>query len=109
MVTTPKKQQDATSEGSAFEEQNLTSGSSRLTSKGQVTVPAALRRAAGLKPGDRVFMQIDPDGSIRMQRLRTFPEIVAAIPKVPPIDWKAAREEMAEDIARKIQRDLGLP
>lgn len=83
-------------------------GISKLTSTRQVTIPAALGRAVGLKRGHRVIMRVDADGPTRLQRLRTFAEIAAAVPRVPPIDWKAAREEMAEEIARKIERDRGI-
>lgn len=78
-----------------------------MTSKGQVTIPAAMRRAAGLKPGDRVLMYLEPDGTIKARRLPTLAEVVNAMNiKVPPIDWKAARREMGEEIADKIWRQL---
>jgi AbrB family looped-hinge helix DNA binding protein len=33
----------------------------RLTSKGQVTIPKAMREAAGLRPGDVVEFELDGD------------------------------------------------
>lgn len=41
--------------------------SSTLTSKGQVTIPAALRKRLGLHPGDRVGFIVE-DGAIRLVR-----------------------------------------
>ena len=37
---------------------------SAITSKGQATIPKAVRRHLGLKPGDRVKFFFHPDGSV---------------------------------------------
>ena len=37
---------------------------SALTSKGQATIPKAIREHLGLKPGDRVKFFLHPDGSV---------------------------------------------
>lgn len=37
-----------------------------MTSKGQVTVPKAIRDYLGLKPGSRVSFDITPDGGARL-------------------------------------------
>lgn len=34
---------------------------SRITTKGQTTIPASVRRALRLKPGDRIAFQLDGD------------------------------------------------
>jgi AbrB family looped-hinge helix DNA binding protein len=44
---------------------------SAITSKGQATIPKAIRERLGLKPGDRVKFFVHPDGS------------VVLLPKVP--------------------------
>ncbi len=41
--------------------------SSTLTSKGQVTIPAELRRLQGLKPGDRVAFVVE-NGQVLLVR-----------------------------------------
>lgn len=38
-----------------------------LTSKGQITIPAEIRRAMGLKERDRVVFTLLPDGSTVMR------------------------------------------
>jgi AbrB family looped-hinge helix DNA binding protein len=38
--------------------------SARLTSKGQVTIPSAVRKALGLEDGDRVVFRVDGDRAI---------------------------------------------
>jgi AbrB family looped-hinge helix DNA binding protein len=40
----------------------MTTHSAKLTSKGQITLPAQLRRALGLKPGDEVTFVKRKDG-----------------------------------------------
>lgn len=40
--------------------------STTLTSKGQVTIPKAVRDQLHLKPGDRVEFVVEADGSVRM-------------------------------------------
>ena len=38
-----------------------------VTSKGQITIPAEVRRRLGLKPGDRVDFVPEPTGGFRLQ------------------------------------------
>lgn len=42
-----------------------------LTSKGQVTIPAAVRQRLGLKTGDRVDFALAPDGRVVLTPQRT--------------------------------------
>ena len=37
---------------------------SAITSKGQATIPKAVRQQLGLKPGDRIKFFMHPDGSV---------------------------------------------
>jgi antitoxin PrlF len=37
---------------------------SAITSKGQATIPKAIREHLGLKPGDRIRFFVHPDGSV---------------------------------------------
>ena len=46
---------------------NLDFGEATVTSKGQITVPSALRKTLGVKPGDRLRFVQAPDGSIRLE------------------------------------------
>jgi AbrB family looped-hinge helix DNA binding protein len=43
------------------------SGESTLTSKGQTTVPKAIRESLRLKPGDRITFTPMPDGTVLMR------------------------------------------
>ena len=40
---------------------------STLTSKGQTTVPKAIRESLRLKPGDRITFTLMPDGTVLMR------------------------------------------
>lgn len=51
--------------------------SSTVTSKGQVTIPADLRRRLGLKTGDRVYFLVE-DGTIRLEP-RSYAERTAGM------------------------------
>jgi antitoxin PrlF len=42
----------------------------KITSKGQITVPLAVRRALGVQPGDRLLFEAD-SGGIRVRPVRT--------------------------------------
>ena len=41
---------------------------SKLTSKNQVTLPAAVRRALGVGPGDRLSYELRDDGQIYLRK-----------------------------------------
>ncbi len=41
-----------------------------LTSKGQITLPQAVRRALGVETGDKVDFVTQPDGSVKVVALR---------------------------------------
>lgn len=51
---------------------------SKLTAKHQVTVPADVRKALGLRAGDRVVFMVEEDGK-------------AVLRKVTQADWEWAR------------------
>lgn len=47
----------------------------RITVKGQVTIPKHVREAAGLRPGDEVEVVADGSGQARLRRAGTRPYI----------------------------------
>lgn len=73
---------------------------SRMTQKGQVTLPAELRAKLGLRPKDTVRFIEEADG-IKVQRaesrLRKYFGVVK--PHNYPEDWTAVRREFEERAA----------
>jgi antitoxin PrlF len=45
----------------------LMSTESKLTSKGRMTIPKAIRDSLGMKPGDRMTFTLVPDGIVLMR------------------------------------------
>lgn len=41
--------------------------SSRITSKGQITVPKAIRETLGVVPGDRIAFRVEEDGRVLVE------------------------------------------
>ncbi len=80
-----------------------------VTSKGQVTVPLAIRRALGLEAGDRVSFQLTEteEGGVPVVSVRKIPDFFAlagSIP-VPPEwvgrSWEDEREEAWREMAKR--------
>lgn len=78
-----------------------------VTTKGQVTIPGALRRELNIKPKDRIAVELR-DGEIRMRRVRSPVEASfgAVRPINSPEDFRAIRRQIEEDIAEDAIRGL---
>jgi antitoxin PrlF len=85
-----------------------------VTTKGQVTIPAAVRRALRLQPGTRVIFHLEPEGvtvenpSVTPRAsLRTYPDLLALAGAVPvPPEFRSAswKEIRAQARASRAQR-----
>jgi AbrB family looped-hinge helix DNA binding protein len=76
-----------------------------VTSKGQVTIPVAIRREMDIKPGTRLEFLSDGDGTFRVVRKkRALAELYGAIPYDGP---SLSVEEMDEAIARAMLESCG--
>ena len=73
---------------------------STLTSKGQVTIPAEVRRYLGLKTKDKIVFLIQDEGTVRLSTPR-YPDIAslrgAAGSLQEPRSWQEMREIARED------------
>ena len=63
-----------------------------MTKRGQITVPAEVRRLLGLKPHDKVSFAIE-DGEVRLQPASFTLE--SAYKSVPPLSRPVSDEEMS--------------
>ena len=55
----------------------------RVSSKGQITLPAASRRAIGIKPGDRVLVEVE-DAQVVVKPIGDFFELKGFLGKALP-------------------------
>lgn len=78
---------------------------SRMTSKGQVTVPAALRKELGLAPGDRVEF-VQENGSVRVRKAESVVMRSAGSVQPPPGRENWSWEEIREFTEREIAKDV---
>jgi antitoxin PrlF len=73
---------------------------SAITSKGQITIPKAIREHLHVKPGDRVKFFVHPDGTVFL-----LPKIpVSALRCIVKTSRRATLEEMDEAIAAGIAK-----
>jgi len=70
----------------------------KLTSKGQITVPKAVRIKLNLKPGDRVLFTFDDDGAVRIRAANK--DISSLVGILPAPKRAASLEEIDESIQR---------
>ena len=77
-------------------------GVSRVSSKGQVTIPKSVREALGLKPLDRITFEAR-DGEAIVRPVRSFLDLGGSVePRNRPEDWKKVRAEVQRIIAAEI-------
>ena len=63
----------------------------RITSKGQVTIPAAVRRALHLNKGDEVIFEVAPGPGTPHAQVRKAADFMALAGSVPvPAEWAGA-------------------
>lgn len=79
---------------------------SRLTQKGQVTIPVAIRRQLGLKPRDKVRFDVENDAvKITRATSRILDGYGAIAPRNRPEDFDALREEFESGVAEETTRE----
>jgi AbrB family looped-hinge helix DNA binding protein len=73
---------------------------SRVNSKGQVTLPREIRSRLGIEPGDNVLILLDDDGTVRLTTPR-YADLAAlggaAGTLHEPLSWEQQREIARED------------
>jgi antitoxin PrlF len=77
-----------------------------MTRKGQITVPAAIRRALNLREGDKVAFSLDDEGSgrISVRPVRSVADMTAGIvkPRRRPENLKRLREAALDEVAADV-------
>jgi antitoxin PrlF len=68
---------------------------SKITSKGQTTVPQAVRAALKSKPGDFIAWEVDARGNVGFRRIQSADlEYLKAV-EGTLIEWRTAEDEKA--------------
>lgn len=76
-----------------------------LTSKGQITIPVAIRRKLNLQPGDELLFEFNRDDEVKLRAIKRKPltQLYASLPANRPFRNKQqVREEVAAGIAQRI-------
>lgn len=71
----------------------------KVTSKGQITIPAEVREAMGLKPGEKVVFLPGTDGAFTMRRVGSIMELFGCLAHLG-LDVPKSDEEMSREIGR---------
>lgn len=76
------------------------SETTRITRKGQTTIPQELREKYGLEPGDEVVWEESEDGLVVRKRKRSGARGALA-PDATPAERRAIAEELTREIREK--------
>jgi antitoxin PrlF len=81
---------------------------SRVTQKGQVTIPADIRKQLGIKPRDRVRFEV-VDDAIKITRATSkILDLYGSVPpRDRPEDFQALRDEFEAGVAEEATRERG--
>jgi antitoxin PrlF len=82
-----------------------------VTSKGQITLPAAVRRKLGIEVGDRVAIVVEAEEGARLRRVEhdvhSVRGLVATRPGLESQDFDELIEEAMADHADQLRSRLG--
>lgn len=74
---------------------------SKITSKGQTTIPAAIQRSLGVKAGDRLQYFIEPDGRVTLlPKTLSIKDLEGVL---PPAEHRVSLEAMDQAVAEGAQ------
>jgi len=84
----------------------------KLSGKYQTTIPASVRRALGLHPGDRLAFDLGgsaADPVVTIRRYPTLDELAGTVPVPPEVRGLSWSEVRARAWAGAAERDARLP
>ncbi len=82
---------------------------STITSKGQVTIPAAVRRHLGVGRNDKIAFVLEDNGDVRLSvphypTIQSLRGIAGSLPE--PLSWQEIEEIAHEDHAEEVAKSL---
>ena len=80
-------------------------GVTKITSKGQVTIPQSIRRSLSLKTGDSLVVDLEKN-KVNLTPLprKSLEEIYGSLPVQDPINFKKVRKAFKEEVAKRHSR-----
>jgi AbrB family looped-hinge helix DNA binding protein len=79
----------------------------RITTKGQVTIPAQVRKTLGLKEGDALFFEVTDqhEARIRVIKRQRLTELYGALPATRAFPGKeATRTEVGQHLGERLSQ-----
>lgn len=79
----------------------------RVTSKGQITIPADVRRELGINQGDDLVFEVTSERSVQLKVLkrRRLSDLYGALPATRPFPGKEeVRESTGRELGKKLRR-----
>jgi len=85
--------------------------SSTLTSKGQITIPRAVRDRLGLREGDRVVFQFDEHGNLLLRQetqspLGRLPGLLKHLAKDRPVTLEEMKAAVKQGAVERFKRSV---
>ncbi|MCM3714106.1 AbrB/MazE/SpoVT family DNA-binding domain-containing protein [Alkalihalobacillus oceani] len=82
--------------------------SGKMTSKGQVTIPAEIRKRLNLKEGDQLVFMIDENNKLNVQPIKkkSFREVVGRVKVDQPIDFELIRKMSQESASKEWNEEM---
>ena len=79
----------------------------KVTTKGQITIPAETRKALGIEQGDQLLFEVTQQGEARIRVIKQgrLTELYGALPATRPYPGKeAVRTEVGEKLGRRLSQ-----
>jgi AbrB family looped-hinge helix DNA binding protein len=78
-----------------------------MTTKGQVTIPASIRKELGLKPHDKVMFRLE-NGAVRLEPAGSIVQARSGIAKLkkPFKDARDLRSQVEEAVVEEVLREM---
>jgi len=79
----------------------------RATSKGQVTIPAEVRRLLGIQPGKEVIFRVEGGRVEILPPPMSLEEVYGSVPPLDrPEDFKKLRDTAMDEHSRKVLEEM---
>jgi AbrB family looped-hinge helix DNA binding protein len=80
----------------------------KITSKGQITIPAGVRKSMGVKPGEKVAFFEGEDGEFILRRVGSIKDLRGCLAGlVPPMTIEEMDKAIGEAVTESYLRSIG--